>query len=214
MIFFLQSIMQRTFQNMRGNLFPSLVTIGIIVVSMLIFSTFSLLAFNLTNFLKIWEDKIEVVAYLKRGTPSSEVESLLKKTRLLEGVEKVNYVSPYDAMAFMETKLGGQKDLLGGIRPTVLPSSLEIQLKKDFRNSTKIKEVVTQLKEIPQFEEVQVLLSELPTCKTATKLQVNDHKDYMNTHLVQNSNKVMRKTIFSLRQKESRPVPSMTTIEH
>jgi cell division transport system permease protein len=155
MIFFLQYVMRRTFQNMRGNLFPNLITIGIIAISMLIFSTFTLLAFNLTNFLKIWEDKIEVIAYLKRGTPSSEVEPLLKKTRLLEGVEVVRYVSPYDAMAFMETKLGGQKNLLEGIQPAVLPPSFEIQLKKEFRNSTRIKEVVMHLKKIPQFDEIQ-----------------------------------------------------------
>jgi cell division transport system permease protein len=140
---------------MMGNLFPNLITIGIIVISMLIFSTFTLLAFNLTNFLKIWEDKIEVIAYLKRGTPSAEVESLLNKTRLLEGVEIVRYVSPYDAMTFMETKLGRQKNLLEGIQPTVLPPSFEIRLRKDYRNSTGIKEVVARLKEIPQFEEIQ-----------------------------------------------------------
>jgi cell division transport system permease protein len=155
MTFFLQYVMRRTFQNMMGNLFPNLITIGIIAISMLIFSTFTLLAYNLTNFLKIWEDKIEVVAYLKRGTPSGEVEPLLDKTRLLEGVEVVRYVSPYDAMAFMETKLGRQKNLLQGIQPAVLPPSFEIQLKKEYRNSTKIKEVVTHLKKIPQFEEIQ-----------------------------------------------------------
>jgi cell division transport system permease protein len=140
---------------MMGNLFPNLITIGIIAISMLIFSTFTLLAYNLTHFLKIWEDKIEVIAYLKRGTPSGEVEPLLDKTRLLEGVEVVRYVSPYDAMAFMETKLGRQKNLLQGIQPAVLPPSFEIQLKKEYRNSTKIKEVVTHLKKIPQFEEIQ-----------------------------------------------------------
>jgi len=138
-----------------GNLFPNLITIGIIAISMLIFSTFTLLAYNLTNFLKIWEDKIEVIAYLKRGTPSGEVEPLLDKTRLLEGVEVVRYVSPYDAMTFMEKKLGRQKNLLEGIQPAVLPPSLEIQLKKEYRNSTKIKEVVTHLKKIPQFEEIE-----------------------------------------------------------
>lgn len=154
-MFFLQNVIRRTFQNMMRNLFPNLITIGIIAISMLIFSTFTLLAFNLTNFLKIWEDKIEVIAYLKRGTPTSEVEPLLKKTRLLEGVEVVRYVSPYDAMAFMETKLGRQKNLLEGIQPAVLPPSFEIQMKKEYRNSTKMKEVVTQLKKIPQFEEIQ-----------------------------------------------------------
>lgn len=147
--------MRRTLRNMMGNLFPNLITIGIIAVSMLIFSTFTLLAFNLTNFLKNWEDKIEVIVYLKRGTPSSEVEPLLNKTRLLEGVEIVRYVSPYDAMTFMETKLGGQKNLLEGIQPALLPPSFEIQLKKDYRNSARINEVVTRLREMAQFEEIQ-----------------------------------------------------------
>ena len=106
---------------MRRNLFPNVTTIGIITISVLIFSTFSLIAFNLASFLKIWEDKIEVVVYLKKKTPISEVESLLKNTRLLEGVESVKYVSPADAMAFMETRLGGQKNLLEGIQPSVFP---------------------------------------------------------------------------------------------
>ncbi len=146
---------RRTFQNMRENLFPNFITISIIVVSMLIFSAFTLIAFNLTNVLKIWEDKIEILAYLKQGTSSREVEPLLNKTRLLEGIEVVRYVSPYDAMDFMGTKLGRQKSLLQGIQPTVLPPSFEIQLKKDYRNSTKIKEVVRDLEKIPQFEEIQ-----------------------------------------------------------
>ena len=52
-------------------------------------------------------------------------------------------------MAFMETRLGSQKNLLEGIQPTILPPSLEMQLKKEYRNSTKIGEVVSQLKQIP-----------------------------------------------------------------
>jgi cell division transport system permease protein len=155
MIFFLQYVMRRAFQNIRGNLFPNLATIGIIAISILIFSTFTLISLNLTSFLKIWEDKIEVIAYLKKGTPLKEVEVLLKNTRQLEGVEEVKYISPFDAMAFLESKLGGQKNLLQGIQPAVLPPSFEIQLKKDYRNSTRIKEVVSRLKQFPQFEEIQ-----------------------------------------------------------
>jgi len=155
MTFFLQYVLRRALQNMMGNLFPNLITIGIIAVSVLIFSTFTLLAFNLTNFLKIWEDRIEVIVYLKRGTPSGEVEPLLNRTRLLEGVEIVRYVSPDDAMTFMETKLGGQRNLLQGIQPVLLPPSFEIQLKKEYRNPAKINEVVRHLKETAQFEEIQ-----------------------------------------------------------
>jgi cell division transport system permease protein len=155
MIFFLRYFIVRALHNMKGNLFPNLTTIGIIAVSMLIFSTFSLIAFNLTSFLKIWEDKIGVIAYMKKGTLAREVEPLLEKTRQMEGVEAVRYVSPSDAMNFMEVKLGGQKNLLEGIQPGVLPSSLEIQLKKDYRNPVKIKELVSLLRKFPQIEEIQ-----------------------------------------------------------
>jgi cell division transport system permease protein len=155
MISFLRYAMVRALQNMRGNLFSNLTTIGIIAITMLIFSAFSLIAFNLTSFLKIWEDKIGVMVYFKKGIAIGEVEALLKSIRQLEGVEAVRYVSPSDAMAFMEAKLGSQKNLLEGIQPAVLPSSFEIQLKKDYRNSTKIKEVISRLKQFPQIEEIQ-----------------------------------------------------------
>jgi cell division transport system permease protein len=155
MIFLLQYVMRRAFRNIKGNLFPNLTTIGIIAISILIFSAFTLISLNLASFLKIWEDKIGVIAYLKKGAPLKEVEELLKNTRQLKGVEGVKYISPFDAMAFMESKLAGQKNLLQGIQPEVLPSSFEIQLKKEYRNSAKIKEVVFQLKQFSQFEEIQ-----------------------------------------------------------
>jgi cell division transport system permease protein len=154
-MFFLRYFLLRALNNMKGNLFPNLTTIGIITLSMLIFSTFSLIAFNLTSFLRIWEDKIEIIAYLKKTTSSGDVDTLLRNTRFLQGVESVKYVSSSDAFTFMETKLGNQKNLLEGIQPTVLPASFEIQLKKEYRNSARIKDVVSQLKTFPQIEEIQ-----------------------------------------------------------
>jgi len=151
----LHYILARTIQDMRRNLFPDVATIGVIAISVLIFSAFSLIAFNLAAFLKIWEDKIEVIAYLKRKTPAHEVETLLNNIRQMGGVESVKYTSSSDAMAFMEARLGGQKNLLEGIQPTVLPPSIEVQLKKEYRNAMRIGDVVSQLKQLPQIEEIQ-----------------------------------------------------------
>ncbi len=148
-------LLVRTLKNMRRNLFPNTATIGVITLSVLIFSAFSLIAMNLSSFLKIWEDKIEVIAYLKKKTPASEVEALLNQIRPMEGVESVKYVSSSEAMAFMETRLGDQKNLLEGIQPTVLPASFEVQLQKPYRNSSRIGEVIARLKQFPQIEEVQ-----------------------------------------------------------
>jgi cell division transport system permease protein len=145
----------RALRNMRRNLFPNVTTIGIITISVLIFSTFSLIAFNLASFLRTWEGKMEIVVYLKKKTPTNEVETLLKKIRLFEGVESVKYISPSDAMTFMEANLSRQKNLLEGIQSAVFPASFEIQLKKDYRNSKKIREVASGLKPFQQIEEIQ-----------------------------------------------------------
>ncbi len=155
MISFLGYAIRRALRNMKGNLLPNLTTIAVIGISLLIFLSFSLLAFNLTSLLKIWEEKFEVIAYLKKGTSLSEVETILRQVRQLEGVETVNYLSPFDAMAFMESRLGGQKNLLEGIQPSVLPASIEIRLKKDYWGQTKLGDVVAHLKRVSQIEEVQ-----------------------------------------------------------
>ncbi len=140
---------------MKGNLFSNLTTIAIIGISLLVFSSFSLVAFNLTSLLTIWEEKFEVIAYLKRGTSLDQVEGLLKQIRQLDGVENVNYLSPFDAMAYMEERLGGQKSLLQGIQPSIFPASIEIRLKKDYWGGTQIEDVVNHLKGMAPIEEIQ-----------------------------------------------------------
>jgi cell division transport system permease protein len=170
MLSFLGYAMRRTFRNMRGNLFPNLTAIATIGISLLIFSSFSLIAFNLASLLKVWEEKFEAIAYLKRGISLDEVEELLKRIRQLDGVETVNYISPFDAMAFMEERLGGQKNLLEGIQPAILPSSIEIRLKKDYWGRTKIEEIVSGLEGVPQIEEIQYGQEWIETFSVIVKL--------------------------------------------
>lgn len=145
----------RSFRNMRGNLFPNLTAIGIISLSLLLASIFSLIAFNFSYFLKRWEEKIGLIAYLNRETPVKEVEEVLARIRDLSGVESVKYVSPFDAMAFLEDRLGEQRSVLDGVRPKILPPSVEIDLKREYRTSPRMKELISKIKMIPHIEEVQ-----------------------------------------------------------
>ncbi len=155
MLFFLRFVTRRTFRNMKGNLLTHVTTIAIIGISMLIFSSFSLVAFNLTSFLKAWEEKIEIIAYIKKGVPVSEVEELYKKIQQVEGVETLRYVSSQDAMNFLGMKLGHQKNLLEGIQAGILPASFEIRLMKEFRNTESLRGIVSQLRQLPQLDEIQ-----------------------------------------------------------
>lgn len=152
---FLNYIFKKTIKNMEENLIPNVTTISIIGISLFIFLTFSLVAFNLSSLMDLWKKKFEIVAYLKKETPLNEVEMILKKIRTLNGVETINYVSPFEAMEFMELKLGYQKNLLEGIKPNIFPASMEIRLEKDYWGRMKLKDVIEELKNIPQIEEIQ-----------------------------------------------------------
>ncbi len=152
---FLGYVLRKTFRNMKGNLFPTVTSIFTIGTSIFIFLTFSLVAFNLGSLFKVWENRFEVVAYLKKGISTDEIEMLLKRIRKIEGVEAVNYISPFEAMEFMESKLGNQKNLLEGIKPNIFPASMEIRLGKDYWGRTKLSDVISELRKVPQIEEIQ-----------------------------------------------------------
>lgn len=145
----------RAFRNMKGNLFPNLTAIGIISLSLLLASIFSLIALNFSYFLKQWEEKIGLIVYLKRETPVHEVESVLARIREIQGVESVKYISPFDAMAFLEDRLGKQRSVLDGISPKILPPSIEIDLKREYRTSPQMKKLISEIKMIPHIEEIQ-----------------------------------------------------------
>jgi len=149
------SIIISTIQDIRRNLFSSGATVGVIALGVLIFSAFSLIAYNLACLLTTWENKIEMVVYLKGETPAVEIKALLSKIEQIAGVESVRYVSPSDAMTFMKDRLGSQKNLLEGVESSLLPPSLEVKPTKGYRNSTGVEEIISRLKQFSQVQEIQ-----------------------------------------------------------
>lgn len=152
---FIRYVIRRTLRNIRGKFFLNLSAVGVIAISALIFSSFALIAYNFASFLEVWEEKIEVIAYLKKGISIKNTEDLLDHIRSLDGVESVRYFSPSDALAFLQAKLGAERNLLEGIQPSVLPASVEIQLKREYRRADQIRTLAERLKQFPQFEEIQ-----------------------------------------------------------
>lgn len=152
---FLHYVIRRTFRNMKGKVFLNLSTVGVIAISALIFSSFALVAYNFASFLRIWEEKIEVIAYIKKGISIKNIEDLLDHIRSLEGIESVRYSTPSDALSFLQAKLGAERTLLEGVQAGILPASVEIQLRKEYRRAAQIRTLAERLKQFPQFEEIQ-----------------------------------------------------------
>lgn len=146
---------ERAFLNIRQNLLVNVLTVGTISLAFLILSLSLLIYVNLERVTASWSDRIQVTAYFDRDLSAAEVGELSKKIRGIVGTEGVSYVSREEAMRRFFSRLKGQEAVLEGITPEILPSSLEIRLSKESRDSDSVTAYVSRLKQIPEIKEVQ-----------------------------------------------------------
>lgn len=141
--------------NIRQNVFVNIVTIGTITLALLIVSLFLLLFVNLDNAADTWSEKVQVTVYFdKEITPQTQTE-IKSKIQALPATAKVQWVSRDEALKRFKGRLKGQETLLDGIRPEVLPTSFEINLKKGSRNTEAVDAYVAKLRTIPGIGEIQ-----------------------------------------------------------
>jgi len=147
--------LKRALVNVRQNVFVNVVTIGTITLALLIVSLFLLVFVNMENAAENWSEKVQVTVYFDRELALAEQVALRGRITSLQGVSRVGYVSREEAMKRFRNRLRGQETLLDGVRPEVLPSSLEITLKSSSRDTPAVEKIVTDLKRIPGVTDVQ-----------------------------------------------------------
>jgi cell division transport system permease protein len=147
--------LRKAYRDIRRNILVNGVTIGIIVFSLLVISIFLVVLVNLNRLLVHWEGKIHVISYLRDSLSSHELENLEKHIHEFKEVRSIKYVSKSDARLLYERFLGNQKEMLEGVDLDVLPASFEIQLKKEFHRSQRVKEFVKNLSQIKGITDIQ-----------------------------------------------------------
>lgn len=145
----------RALTNIRQNVFVNVVTIGTITLALLIVSLFLLVFVNLENSAENWSERIQVTVYFDHELTNQEQAAFKSKISALRGTSRLAYVSREEALKRFKGRLRGQETLLEGVRPEILPTSLEISLKTSQRDSAGVESYVTQLKKIPGITEVQ-----------------------------------------------------------
>jgi len=145
----------RALTNIRQNVFVNVVTIGTITLALLIVSLFLLVFVNLEGAAENWSERVQVTVYFDKELASQEQSAFRGKISALSGVSHVNYVSRDEAMKRFKNRLRGQETLLEGVRPEILPASLEIALKRSHRDTASVENFVSLLKRIPGISEVQ-----------------------------------------------------------
>jgi cell division transport system permease protein len=121
----------------------SITTIGF---SLYAVGLFGLVAVNLREALHSVEQRVEVVAYLLRGTPPETIAQASEDINAFPEVARVTFVSEDEALKRARMELVEFRDAYRDLNVNPLPASLEIQLKEGFRDAEHTSAVADRLK--------------------------------------------------------------------
>jgi len=148
-------ILRETMLAFRRAPLLSALSISTIAFSLFVFGLFGLVAVNIHAAIGTVAERVEVVAYLKRGTPIEAVTVGSSDVQAFPEVQSVEYVSEAQALARARRELPEFQDIFQDLEVNPLPASLEVRLKPQFRNAANAAAVADRLKGFQMVEDVR-----------------------------------------------------------
>src|SRR6185436_1712371 len=133
----------------------SILSITTIAFALFVLGLFGLVAINLRQALEQVEDRVEVVAYLMRGTPVEVVTVAIGDVQKFPEVASVSYVTEDQALERARRELTEMQGVFDDLVTNPLPASLEVKLKPGFRDSKHVRDVAERLKGFRFVEDVR-----------------------------------------------------------
>jgi cell division transport system permease protein len=125
----------------------SALSVTTIAFALFVVGLVGLVALNLRATIGEVEKRVEVVAYLMRGTPIEVVTVAIGDIESFPGVESAVYVSEEDALARARTELPEFNEVFGDdLEQNPLPASIEVKLLPGFRDSEHVAQVAEWLR--------------------------------------------------------------------
>ena len=136
---------------------PLLSALSITTIAFAIFvvGLFGLVAVNLNRALRDVEERVEVVAYLLRGTPVEVVTVAIGDLQRFPEVANVTYVTEDQALARAQKELVELQGVFSDLVSNPLPASLEVKLKPGFRDSDHVRDVAERMRGFRFVEDVR-----------------------------------------------------------
>jgi cell division transport system permease protein len=142
----------RTFR--RSPLLSAL-SIASIGFSLFTIGLFGLAALNFRQSLRTLAERVEVVAFVLRGTPTESITAASADVQAFPEVLEVRYVSEDQALARARRELVEFKEAYRDLETNPLPASLEIRLKPEFRDAVHAQQVAERLHGYPFVDDVR-----------------------------------------------------------
>lgn len=133
----------------------SLLSVATIAFSLFTFGLFALVAVNFRGALAGLAERVEVVAFVLRGTPPETVTLAAQDIGAFPEVLAVTYVSQEDALQRAQEELVEFREMYRDLATNPLPASLEVRLKPEYRNASQAQVVAERLRNFPFVDDVR-----------------------------------------------------------
>lgn len=151
----LNHFIQRAVADFRQNLPMQLMTTVVVCLSILIFTFFSFIYYNLQRTVERFGSELGLVVFLKTDIQESKIPILHQKLLNLPGIENVQYVSSEEAFQRLGQYFEDAKGLLDGADQHFLPASFELQINRAIFNLDRIQSLAVELEKWPEVAQVQ-----------------------------------------------------------
>jgi cell division transport system permease protein len=124
----------------------SALSITTIAFSLFTLGLFGLVAINLRKALLGLEERVEIVAFVLRGTPAETITLATQDIAAFPEVQDVTFVTEQQALARARKELVEFRDAYRDLQVNPLPASMEVQLKEVYRDSRTVERVAERLR--------------------------------------------------------------------
>ncbi len=124
----------------------SVLSITTIAFSLFTLGLFGLVAINLRQALRGLEERVEIVAFVLRGTPTETITLATEDIAAFPEIQDVQYVTEAQALARARRELVEFRDAYRDLQVNPLPASIEVRLKDGFRDAATVERVAQRLR--------------------------------------------------------------------
>jgi cell division transport system permease protein len=124
----------------------SVLSVTTIAFSLFTVGLFGLVAINLREALRGLEERVEIVAYIFRGTASETIAIATQDIAAFPEVRDVSYVSEEEALRRARAELVEFRDAYRDLQVNPLPASIEVRLKEGYGDASTVGRVADRLK--------------------------------------------------------------------
>jgi len=124
----------------------SVLSITTIAFSLFTLGLFGLVAINLRQALRGLEERVEIVAFVLRGTPAETITLATQDIAAFPEVQDVNYITEEQALARARRELVEFRDAYHDLQVNPLPASIEVRLKPGNRDAATVERVAQRIR--------------------------------------------------------------------